>query len=303
MRPWWVLVAVVAVALGVVVSTTIIDRSATPVIAVTPDSTPTPTRSARAPGFPGPDTTGVPEGTGLRRYDGPCTIETPATAIVDSEVQCDRLIIHGAGVTIARSRLNIVDVDFAGASVTIEDSEIRGGSRGAAVGFGSLTLRRVEVTGGDTSVLCGSDCLIEDSWLHDQVPPEGDEHLNGYLSNGGTQVVVRHNTIECTPADNDLGGGCSGDAQIYGDFDTLSDYTFEDNLFKATPGGFCTSFGYDPPKKFGDRPREITVTNNTYERGPAGTCGTYGPATSYRPGQGNRWKNNTWVGGESLDHP
>lgn len=300
-RVWiGVLVAVIVVTAGVALVYHLSDSEN---VVSEPATSARPSTKPRAAGFPGPANTGLPDGVTLRPYDGPCTIETAGTVITDRAVGCDRLVVQAAGVTVSRSRLKVVDVDRAGASLVVEDSEIDGGTHpGAAVGYADVTLRRVEVRGGRSSVVCGTNCLIEDSWLHDQLDPVGDEHLNGFLSNGGKGVVLRRNTIECTPQDNILGGGCSGDAQIYGDFAALVDYKFEGNLFKTTPGGFCTSFGYDPRKKFGHRPKGIHVIDNVFERGDGGKCGSYGPATSFVARDGNVWKNNRWVGGENVAH-
>lgn len=252
--------------------------------------------------FPGPDNTGVPKGTVLTPYDGPCEITEPNTVIDAKIVECP-LIIKAAAVRITRSKTMHVDVDMTGASLTIEDSLVDGGKwMGPAIGFSYVTVRRSEVRGGQSSIQCTPNCLVEDSWLHGQyLQPGQPQHLGGFLSNGGGDVTLRHNTIGCDVEDVD-GGGCSGDAQIYGDFSELSRFTFERNLFLETPGGFCTSFGYNPGKPFGTNPTFIVVKDNVWQRGKNGKCAAFGPTTSFSAGgEGNVWSGNVWDDGKVLE--
>jgi hypothetical protein len=252
--------------------------------------------------FPGPGNTGVPKGTVLLPYDGPCEIIEPNTVIDARSVECD-LIVKAPGVRITRSTTGRIEVDTPGASLTIEDSLVDAGRwQGPAIGFSDVTARRVDVRGGQTSIQCTPNCLIEDSWLHGQyLHPGQPQHLGGFLSNGWHDVTLRHNTIVCDVED-DKEGGCSGSAQIYGDFAALTRFTFERNLFLATPGGFCTSFGYNPGKPFGNNPTFIVVTDNVWTRGPNGRCGSYGPTTSFDPrGEGSVWRGNVWEDGSVLE--
>ncbi|WP_155947655.1 hypothetical protein [Rhizobium sp. 2MFCol3.1] len=252
-------------------------------------------------GFPGPHNTGVPKGTTLTTYDGPCTITEPNTVIDARIINCP-LVVTAAGVRITRSQGISVDVDNPDASLTIEDSLFDSGRwLGPTIGFSNITVRRSEVRGGQTSVLCSPNCLVEDSWLHGQyLHPGKPQHLGGYMSNGGHDVIVRRNTIVCDV--QDIGeGGCSGNAQIYGDFGPLARFTFERNYFPATPGGFCTSFGLNPQKPFGSKPTSIVVTGNVWQRGDNGTCGAFGPTTSFdKAGEGNLWRDNVWDDGAAL---
>jgi hypothetical protein len=158
--------------------------------------------------------------------------------------------------------------------------------------------------GGGTSVNCAEKCLIEDSWLHGQyLTPGTDQHLGGFLSNGGNgDIIVRHNTIHCEPRDNVQGGGCSGDGQIYGDFGPLKNITFDGNLFLATPGGYCASFGNNPGKPYGSNSTYIVVTGNVFGRGSDRTCGAFGPVTAFRRnGEGNVWSGNVWEDGPAVN--
>ena len=79
--------------------------------------------------WPGPGNTGVPTGTSLTDYNGPCTITTP-NAVIDSKMVNCGLIIQAANVTIRKSKVNgivLLDVDRPGSSawtLKLEDSEV-----------------------------------------------------------------------------------------------------------------------------------------------------------------------------------
>ncbi|GCD91323.1 hypothetical protein [Nocardioides sp. LS1] len=252
--------------------------------------------------WPGPDSTGVPAGTELTPYTGPCVITEPGTEIDAKEVACD-LVVRAPGVHITNSTTRRIEIGDPPASVVVEDTSIDAGAWvGGAVAFGSMTLRRVDVRGGQHSVQCSGTCVVEDSWLHAQsLPPDEPRHLNAFISNGGSDMVLRHNALSCDRRANAVDGGCTADLSLFGDFGPVTDVTVEDNLFLAGRGGYCGSFGDNPEKKYGEASTGIVVVDNVFERGPTGTCGTYGAATSFRSdGEGNRWADNTWDDGSVL---
>ena len=252
--------------------------------------------------WPGSDNTGVPAGTQLTPYTGPCMITEADTKIDAQEVACD-LVIRAPGAHITRSSTRRIEIGDPPASVVVEDTSIDAGAWvGGAVAFGSMTLRRVDVRGGQHSVQCSEKCVVEDSWLHAQsLPPDEPRHLNAFISNGGNDMVIRHNVLSCDRKVNAVDGGCTADLSLFGDFGPVTDVTVEDNLFQASRGGYCGSFGYNPGKEFGEAATGIVVLGNVFERGPSGKCGVYGAVTSFWPdGKGNRWADNTWDDGSSL---
>ena len=155
---------------------------------------------------------------------------------------------------------------------------------------------------------CAFQCSATDSWLHGQyLPPGGDWHLDGFISNGGqpdgsdSRNSFVHNTIACdNPADGS--GGCSGNIGLFADFAPLNGFTFDHNLFPASPGGsYCFYGGSASNKPFGGQTSHIVVVNNVFARGRNGRCGTAGPVAAFdatRPG--NVWRNNTWDDGAPL---
>src|SRR5262249_31861779 len=125
-------------------------------------------------GRPGPTNTGVPPGTTLTTYGGPCLVTTTGTVIDGKSVDCD-LEIHAANVTIKNSKVTglvFLDADLPGAkawSLTLQDSEVDGGPvQRAVVSDGNMTIERCNIYGGETAVHCSENavsCTVLDSWL------------------------------------------------------------------------------------------------------------------------------------------
>ena len=267
------------------------------------------TNSSTPDAYPDADNTGVPPGTELAPYVGPCTItETVVLSAVDATGVCPAIVVQAAGVRIEASRVprvestaTQVDPTF---SVEVVDSEVVAGEWiGGAVWGSNLTVRRTDVTGGQHSVHCGTSCVVEDSWLHDQFNPPGEAaHNNAFISNGGTDMVVRHNVLHCTAELNDTGGGCTADLSLFGDFEPIRDVRVEDNLFKAnaSSASYCAYGGHAPGKPHPDA-TGVVFAGNVFERGANEMCGVYGPITSFDPtASGNEWRDNTWDDGTEL---
>ena len=259
--------------------------------------------------YPDADTTGVPPGTELTPYTGPCTLtETVVLSAVDATGVCPAIVVQAPDVRIESSRVprventaTQVDPSY---SVEVVDSEVVAGKWiGGAVWGSNLTVRRSDVTGGQHSVHCGTSCVVEDSWLHDQFNPPGEAaHNNAFISNGGTDMVVRHNTLHCTAELNPTGGGCTADLSLFGDFEPIGDVRVEDNLFKAnaSSASYCAYGGNAPGKPYPDA-TGVVFAGNVFERGANQMCGVYGPITSFDPAaSGNEWRDNTWDDGTEL---
>lgn len=278
----------------------------TPPVTAPVEQTPTPSpqnagwRSPSAKHWPGPENTGPRPGTRFQPYDGPCDIKEAGVRIVDRVVTC-RLSVTAHDLVISNSRIVRVDVTDSG-SARVEDSLADSGAWfGPTVGGFNITVLRSDIRGGQHSVQCAGNCLVQDSWLHDQsLPASGAWHNNAFITNGGSRMTLRHNTLACTPENNASDGGCTADLSLFGDFAPLAGIVIEGNLLAATPGGYCGSFGHNPGKKFGESPAGVRVSGNVFEPGPAGRCGAYGPVTSFLAAPGNEWIDNVWVSGEAV---
>ncbi len=73
--------------------------------------------------WPGPANTGVPSGTALTTYTGPCRI-TANNTVIDSKIVNCSLTIAAQNVTIRNSRINGTIYGGGGASFSVVDSEV-----------------------------------------------------------------------------------------------------------------------------------------------------------------------------------
>jgi hypothetical protein len=272
----------------------------TPAPTPAPVPTPTPAPSGE---FPSAASTGVPAGTALTDYSGPCRITTAGTVIDAKRVNCSTLDIATTGVKITRSIVNggIYNNDSGTGSFSISDSEVNVGNKaGTGIGDVRFTATRVHVTGGNRSVNCFRDCTLEESYVHGQFRDStGVFHESGVRM--GSNSVIRGNTIACDAPDVAPDAGCSAALTGYGDFAVVQNNTIDGNLFVAGSGGYCTYGGSTPGKPYSTGTKNIKFTNNVWQRGSNGKCGSYGPITSFDSNApGNVWSNNKWDNGAAV---
>ncbi len=259
--------------------------------------------------WPGPSNTGVPAGTSLTPYDGPCTVTVDGTTIDAKTIDCD-LQIEAADVRITRSKINgsvATDESSTGYSFTISDSEVDVGDRaGTGIGAVSFSALRVHVRGGNRSIHCWNDCTVTDSYTHGQfTDPSGTFHESAMRM--GQSATFRHNTVICDAPDVPPDGGCSADLTGYGDFGPVQNNTIDRNLFGATTGGYCTYGGSSQGKPYSEQTNHIVFTSNVWQRGPRPgdhgekVCGYYGSNTSFDPSRpGNVWTDNVFDDGTPV---
>lgn len=293
--------------------------SSAPAPAPAPASAPAPSGSCpnatHTPG--GPDgaggcwpyagNTGVPAGTALSNYSGPCSISSN-TVIQNKTVNCALQMYNNATLTIKNSVVNgFIENTYSNGTgkLIIEDSNVNAGAWSDGALWGSyITANRVNVTGGQHNVHCEDACSISNSWLHDQYNPAGGSyHNNAFLSNGGTNMTVTHNTLHCTAILNATDGGCTGDLVLLGDFAPITYVSVQSNLFMANNSSisYCTYGGWAPGKPYPDA-HHVVYQNNVFQRGANGKCGVYGAVTSFNIGAaGNVWQNNRWSDGTILN--
>lgn len=297
----------------------------TPEPTATPTPTPTPTTPPTTPpptttpptttppaggtvvlgrSFPNAATTGVPAGTALTPYTGPCAIQTPNT-VIDSKIVNCQLRILAKNVTITNSQINgsiwTHPTDGSG-SFTVTDSNIDVGddSEGTGIGDSNFAALRVEVTGGNRSINCFNNCSVEASFVHDQYrAPGSDAHQSGIRM--GSNGVIRGNTITCAAADGSASAGCSAALTGYGDFAVVEKNTIDGNLFGGGSGGYCVYGGSSTDKPYSAGVNNIAFTNNVWQRGESGVCGYYGAVVSFdRGAPGNLWTNNVFDDGKPV---
>lgn len=264
--------------------------------------------------FPGPSNTGVPAGTTLTAYTGPCTITVANTVIDSKNVTCDGLNIQTTGVVIRKSVVKHGVSGSSSASFTIEDSLIDGTTNGYAcidcgVDGRNFTVLRTEITNTNRGAYCDSNCLIKDSWVHGTtLNPASGAHASGVRMEQYTTLT--HNTLACDytgPYNVNPETGCSADITGYPDFAPIHHNTIEKNLLIANNGGngFCAYGGGTSGKPYSGNALNATYIvfhNNVFQGGANGKCGAYGPVTDFISGRtGNVWTGNTFDNGVTVN--
>lgn len=247
--------------------------------------------------FPGPSNTGIPAGTTLTNYTGPCSITTANTTITAKTITC-QLDISASGVQITNSKIINGNLNVNSGSLTITDSEIDLGNNPDDEGIkgANLTILRANMYGGKRQVWC-SHCTVQDSYMHDQLAdPSGQTHESGVRVDQYTTLI--HNSILCNAQEFPPDAGCSADQTGYADFSTVHDNTMNKNYYLSTPGGYCAYGGGSSGKPYSDDPANATnihFTNNVFERGTRPndrdtislndkrryTCGYYGVTNAF----------------------
>ncbi|WP_051247673.1 hypothetical protein [Nocardioides halotolerans] len=265
-------------------------------------------------GRPGPGNTGVPEGTTLTPYTGPCTVTEPGAVIEARRISCPALLVQAPEVTILASSMRrvVVDTDVDRSwSLTLTDSEVDGGSEDLpAISNGNVTVVRSDVHGGHNGLECQEHsgwCVLRDSWVHDQWrPPSGDVHLGGVmhlgsqvpcLGTGGACVEIVGNTIVCDAPVNADDGGCTGAVNLLPQWGPLTGAVVVGNHIGANPGAaYCTyaGAGMEYPAT------GVVYRDNVFERGSNGTCAAYGPVTNFDAAPGNVWEDNRYDDGTEI---
>lgn len=262
--------------------------------------------------FPGPSNTGIPSGTSLSTYSGPCTITTANTTITAKTINCD-LSIQAANVLIVNSKINASVVSVDSGSLTLRDSEVDFGSNinGEGLVGSNFTVLRADMHGGKRLVWCASTCTVQDSYLHDQLSdPSGVTHESAVRVEQFT--TLEHNSLLCNAPNFPPDAGCSANQTGYPDFATVHDNTMNKNFYLATTGGYCSYGGATAGKPYSNSPGNATnvhLTNNVFQRGIEPndrtslpltnrnryTCGYYGVTTAFDSGKsgfifsGNMW--------------
>jgi hypothetical protein len=289
--------------------------------------------------WPGPESTGVPEGTSLTTYGGSCTITTPDTVIDSKIVNCNSLVISTSGVEITNSQVNghvAVDSDsYPNAySFTITDSDIVQGTTRAnihgddpfGVGKSNFVATRVHITGGIRGAWCEYNCTLQDSYICCQaeddngaltcVTPGGTQHScihesgarqgSGPDADEGQNFI--HNTWTCDAQDFEdpnPGGsdssGCSATLTGYGDFATIQYNTVYRNNFLETEGGVCIYGGATGGGKPFPNANHQVVQQNIFHGGADQKCGWGFTSTDWSSGgTGNSWSSNSMWNGTVL---
>ena len=227
---------------------------------------------------------------------------TTDTVISDKTVIC-QIRVNSGNLTLEDSAVTGEVYNYGSGSVLIENTTINGGSDHTETVLGSnITIEDSNLYGNQHEVYCGDNCTVENSWLHDNYNGASlGWHQNGFLSDGGSGYVLRHNSVYCV-------GGCTSDIGFIPD-DNISNAAVDRNLLVATQyAAFCLYPSSDHPSKPGIISGMI-VTDNVFQRGSNRKCAYYGPVYGWdtpnnnpgTDGYGNVWSGNMWDNGQPLD--
>jgi hypothetical protein len=226
---------------------------------------------------------GVPSSVHLEPSDS-IEITRPGTVVDGLDVD-GVIYVRAHNVTLRNTRalsINTGGIDGGEEyhGTLIEDVTVDG--RGVAeMGVEGLnyTARRVEVLRTKNGFRLSKNSTVEDSWVHDLFSEPGD-HRSGIGANGGSDIIIRGNNIDCgtTP-------GCSGALVLYPQ-PSQTNVLVERNLLNG--GGYCT---YPPDHSASN----VRYLNNEFGRRAYPNCGYYGPRAATLPtGNGNQWIGNVW---------
>lgn len=296
--------------------TTVAPTTAPPTtVSPTPSVTPPPTSSSAPPTdwYPDASNTGIPTGLILAAYNGSHTLASGT--ITGKNMSGDFTVTGDVTITDSKITGSITNKQAAG-TLTLADDEIIGSNTDEtnSVIFGpSITARRINVHGGKANFQCQdnvntkgkaapSNCDIYDSFFHDPyfISPY---HYDSIGSNGVDGMVVDHNTLQCkfSNGQGPGAGGCTADIGFFGDFAPIQNVTVNNNLFMASPdAGYCVATNAQKTGKAYPTGKNLTWTNNTFQRGSNGKCGYYGVVDEWQSGNGNVWSGNHWDDGTAL---
>jgi hypothetical protein len=227
------------------------------------------------PAYPTPGCTGVPAGAALRTVSGDYTAQR-AGEVVDGVRITGVLRIAAHDVTVRNTEVHGGVTNYRNGATyrfTITDTTVgapSGCNGGQAVGVDKYTATRLHIRNfGDGFRDSGDNILIQDSFVKlCSNPGDHSDGVQGYF--GGSNVIVRHNTIDQRSAQSVTSPIFMADGSKGG--------TFEDNLLAG--GGYTVRL-HDGTFRFtGNR-----IVDGSWQYGPV-----YSACASVNP-----WSDNTLV--------
>lgn len=261
-----------------------------------PSTTPTPTSSSTpaggcmpkpsACGWPDATNTGVPAGVQLRSQSGDLTI-TKAGTVIDGLDLRGCVSVRATNVVIRNSRITCGSWYAIGvqagtgsdswvapdANLLVENVEIVMSSMDMkGIAFDGYTARRVWFHGGSDCAHFGRNVTVEDSFC--DIPAGrniGSAHIDGFQSDGGRNIVLRHNTIRVPYSQTSAILMSTNTSRI-------SDVSIVDNLMAG--GGYTV---YCATDSGGPVRGELTFTGNRIAKTYFGRGGYWGPTVGCPP--------------------
>jgi hypothetical protein len=249
--------------------------------------------AASIAGWPNATNTGTPKGVALHN----CPTKITRSATYDRCRFPGGVTVRANNVKISRSlvtgQIDAGSGDQHGLVVT--DTTIDCGCLAddthapAAVLDSNFTLLRVNIFNSGHGAAVKNNVVIQDSYIHG-LGANTDAHKDGIYAGDGSNVVLRHNNIECADGSSE---GCTAAIGLLNDFGNISNWVIDDNLLN-TNGAYCLYGGGGTSKSFSSN--HITFINNHFGRSFHSKCGAFGPVTYFDSSvAGNVWRNNVWA--------
>jgi hypothetical protein len=226
-------------------------------------------------GFPDATNTGVPPGTQLERFDGNVVLDEPGMTYSGVE-------LHGAiqvaadDVTIEKVRIvsdsyypirTFGDRQPKGTVIRDVEIDMQGQDEGKGIAFNDYTATRVWFHNGLDCAHAGSNVVITDSFCDlPKLPRKSAAHADGFQSDGGGNLVFRHNTVR-NP------NGQTAAILMSTNTGPIDNVVVDGNLLSG--GGYTIYCGTTD----GGVATRMTYTNNIVSREFFPRGGFYGPAT------------------------
>ncbi len=277
----------------------------------------------------------------MAAYSGSCTVTAANTVIDSKVVNCSPLNITStaSGTIIKNSYIKGGVINEGSASFTIQDSLLDNAvsypacsdanhdgkadcsagryacgdpnnqTTDCGVGYQNFTILRTEIMNTNRAAYCEKSCTIQDSYFHGtNLWPDATDLAHASSVRNEQYLTLKHNALGCDYQGPFPNGelGCSADMSGYPDFAPIMHDTIDSNLFLANNAGagFCVYGGGTAGKPFSGNANSATYivfTNNVFQRGANGKCGSYGAVTDFITGRiGNVWNNNKYDNGTTV---
>ena len=241
-----------------------------PVPSPTPPPTPEPKPTPGRGGMPGASNTGVPAGTALTVHNDDITVTKAGTVLDGLDIR-GLVKIEAANVTIKNSIIRGRELNGIGAlinnlggysNLVIVDTELRPSiaSPDAMGIYGyNFTATRLDINNVIDGIhVTGSNVVIRDSWIHDNLHYRNDPNHGGTPSHDDSIQIQVGDNISVTG--NRLTDSYSAAVQVTQDRGRVSNFSYTDNY---ADGGHCTvniaEKDYGPLKG-------TTITDNEFGR-------------------------------------
>jgi hypothetical protein len=250
-------------------------------------------------GFPDVESVGVMAGVALTPVSGTVTLSTPGQ-VYENKLLTGSITVTAPNVTIRNVKLVATDEWYgirafgwqhntAGLLVEHVELDLNGKLDIKGIAFDGYTAKNVFFHNGSDCAHMGNDVTIQDSLCvsgpdaDDDGRPDstafcdGPEHFDGFQSDGGDAITLKHNTIRAP---------CSQTSAILMSTNTsaIRNVTIADNLLAG--GGYTLYCNAGP-----DVPNEI-VTGNRFARTYYAKSGYWGATTGCQ--NADTFTTNTW---------